>query len=79
MNWLELGSASESRLDNILDRGDISIIRSRLACVLVSRLDTMIMLGIAGLSVSSLDTMINSGLASTSVSKLDDMVNSVIR
>ena len=69
----------QGKILKILNRGDIDIIRSGLAGVLVSILDTMIISELAGASVSGLDTMIRSELVIVSVSRLNTMVNSVIR
>ena len=71
MKWSEVAGVSVSRLDTMLDRGDIDMIRSGLAKVSISRLDTMTRSGLAGVSVSRLDAMIRSGQGSVLVSRLD--------
>lgn len=51
----------------MLDSGNIDMIRSKLAGIAVSRLNFIIILGLADESISRLDTMIRSNLASKPV------------
>ena len=64
---------------NMLNRGNIDMIRSKLAGIVVSRLNVIITLGLVGESISRLDTMSRSNLASKPVLRQNTSVNTAIK